>query len=114
MNRYHRTPHIDIAAAGGVDLARLERSLELRVRRVGPGRYLVTGGEEPHWVDLYTKRFPRCDCGDHIWRERVCKHILAVMLREGDERVIAALAQLVGALRAAIPARRRPPNSRAA
>lgn len=114
MNRDHRAPHIDIAAAGGVDLARLERSLELRVRRVGPGRYLVTGGKEPHWVDLYTRRLPRCDCGDHIWRERVCKHILAVMLREGDERVITAVAQLVGTLRDSIARRRRPPRSRAA
>lgn len=114
MDRNHWTPQIDIAAAGGVDLARLERSLELRVRRVGPGRYLVTGGEEPHWVDLYTRRLPRCDCGDHIWRERICKHILAVMLREGDERVISAIARLIGRLREATPARRRPLDSRAA
>jgi len=114
MNRHHRAPHIDIAAAGGVDLSRLERALELQVRRVGPGRYLITGGDEPHWVDLYTRRIPRCDCGDHIWRERVCKHILAVLLREGDERVIAALARLVGTLRDAIPGRRRSPHPRAA
>lgn len=91
--------HVDLRAAGGVDPARLERSLGLRVRRVGPGRYQVWGGREPHWVDLYTRRLPRCDCGDHIWRERVCKHILAVMLREGDERVIRAVAELVEVLR---------------
>jgi hypothetical protein len=59
----------------------------------------VTGGDEPHWVDLYTRQLPRCDCGDHLWRERVCKHILAVMLREGDERVISAIARLVARLR---------------
>ena len=28
---------------------------------------------------------------DHLWREQVCKHILAALLREGDERVLAAL-----------------------
>lgn len=85
----------DVRAAGGIDAGRLERSLALRVRRVGRGRYRVWGGREPHWVDLYTKRLPRCDCGDHLWRDRVCKHILAVLLREGDEHVIGSLAELV-------------------
>lgn len=99
MGRRQWQPYIVLGAAGGVDPARLERSLGLVVRRVGRGRYLVTGGAEPHWVDLYTRRFPRCDCGDHLWRERVCKHILAVLLREGDERVIAAIARLVARLR---------------
>lgn len=93
--------HIDLSAGGGVDRARLERSLTLEVERYGWGRYLVTGGAEPHWVDLYTRGIPRCDCGDHLWRERVCKHILAVLLREGDERVIDAIATLVEELREA-------------
>lgn len=92
-------PHVDLEAAGGVDLARLERSLQLEVRPAGRGRYLVSGGDEPHWVDLYTRKMPRCDCGDHIWRERVCKHILAAMLREGDSRVIAAVGRLVDHVR---------------
>lgn len=107
MREYHREPLIDLKAAGGVDPARLERSLGLNVRRVGRGRYLVTGGHEPHWVDLYTRQVPRCDCGDHLWRERVCKHILAVMLREGDERVITAIAGLVSRLRDDVPNARR-------
>lgn len=94
-----RRPQLDLQAAGGVDPARLERALGLRVRRVGEGRYRVWGGSEPHWVDLYTRRMPRCDCGDHLWRERVCKHLLAVMLREGDERVIRAIGELVTGIR---------------
>ena len=55
---------IDLDAAGGVDLDRLERSLNLRGERVGDGRYHVTGGDHDHWVDLYTTSIPRCDCGD--------------------------------------------------
>ena len=90
---------VDIGAAGGVDLSRLERSLGLSVQPAGRGRYRVSGGGEPHWVDLHTTYHPRCDCGDHLWREAVCKHILAAMLREGDERVVGALAHLVGRLR---------------
>jgi len=92
---------VDITAAGGVDLPRLERSLGLRVQPAGRGRYRVSGGGEPHWVDLHSTEHPRCDCGDHLWREAVCKHILAAMLREGDERVLGAIAELVRTLRAA-------------
>lgn len=91
---------IDVQAAGGMESGRLERSLGLRVQRVGRGRYRVEGGKEAHWVDLYTQQMPRCDCGDHLWRERICKHIMAVMLREGDERVIGEVGRLVEELRA--------------
>jgi hypothetical protein len=48
-------------------------------------------------VDLYTTDLPRCDCADHLWRD--CKHILAALLREGDERVLAAVHGLVALLR---------------
>jgi hypothetical protein len=92
-------PAIDFAAAGGVDLGRLERSLGLTVERVGNGRYLVAGGRDRHWVDLYTSYHPRCDCGDHLWRETICKHILAALLREGNERVIGSLGSLISRLR---------------
>ena len=89
-----RGPAIAFEAAGGIDLARLERSLLLEGERVGDGRYRVTGGDQDHWVDLYTTSHPRCDCGDHLWRERICKHILAALLREGNERVVQALGRL--------------------
>jgi hypothetical protein len=88
-------PAIDFDRAGGVDLDRLERSLELNGEPVGPGRYLITGGTQAHWVDLYTTHLPRCDCGDHLWRERICKHILAALLREGEPRVIVALREVL-------------------
>jgi hypothetical protein len=83
----------------GIDFDRLERSLGLRAERIRPGRFRIAGGEHTHSVDLYTTDLPRCDCADHLWRERICKHILAGLLREGDERVLAALQGLVAALR---------------
>jgi hypothetical protein len=92
-------PAINFVALGGVNLDRLERSLQLHAWRVGPGRYRIAGGTQTHWVDLYTTGMPRCDCGDHLWRDQICKHILAALLREGDERVLAALRELVVALR---------------
>ncbi len=92
-------PAINFDALGGVDLNRLERSLALHGEWVGEGRYRVTGGAQVHWVDLYTTSHPRCDCGDHLWREQICKHILAALLREGNERVVLALRGLVERLR---------------
>jgi hypothetical protein len=97
---------IDFDAAGGVDPQRLERSLGLDGERVGNGRYRITGGSQDHWVDLYTASHPRCDCGDHLWRERVCKHILAALLREGNERVVRALGPLMMRIRENAPSRR--------
>jgi hypothetical protein len=94
-------PTIDFDALGGVDLSRLERSLELDGRRVSDGRYHVTGGAQDHWVDLYTTSHPRCDCGDHLWRDQLCKHILAALLREGNDRVVAALGRLFRQIREA-------------
>jgi hypothetical protein len=92
-------PAIDFSSAGGVDRARLERSLGLHGEKIGYGRYLFTGGAEPHWVDLYTAAFPRCDCADHLWRDAVCKHILAALIREGNEMVLAEVGRLVAGLR---------------
>lgn len=85
---------VDVHASGGVDLDRLERAVALQAGRVGPGRYRVSGGSQHHWVDLASLGHPRCDCGDHLWRDQVCKHILAALLREGDPAVVAALAQV--------------------
>ncbi len=94
-------PTLEFRVVEGVDRPRLERSLELAGERVGEGRYRVTGGIEPHWVDLYTTNHPRCDCADHLWREVICKHILAALLREGNEQVIEALGALFTELRQA-------------
>jgi len=94
-------PAIDFDAAGGVDRSRLERSLGLHGERVGFGRYHFTGGAEPHWVDLYTAAFPRCDCADHLWRDAICKHILAALIREGNELVLGEVGRLVATLRSA-------------
>jgi hypothetical protein len=92
-------PAINFEALGGVNLDRLERALQLHATRLAPGRFRVAGGTSSHWVDLYTAGLPRCDCGDHLWRDQICKHILAALLREGDERVLAALRELVVVLR---------------
>ena len=83
-----------------VDLDRLERGVQLVAERTGVGRYRVIGGASEHWVDLgATGARPRCDCGDYLWRDRDCKHILAAMLREGNAGVISAIGPMVARLR---------------
>ena len=84
-----------------VDLDRLERGVQLTAERTGPRRFRVTGGSSEHWVDLgATGARPRCDCGDYLWRDRECKHILAAMLHEGNLGVISAIGPMVARLRA--------------
>jgi len=104
---------IDIEAAGGLEAGRVERGVTLVAVSMGRGRYRVEGGAEPHFVDLTTPNTPRCDCGDHLWRDRVCKHITAALLREGDPEVIAAVGNVVRDLRAAATPPRPPRRRRA-
>lgn len=99
-NKIELLPQFD-SEASRVDVARLERSLGLRAEHVGYGRYRIVGGESEHWVDLYSSAHPRCDCGDYLWRDIVCKHILAGLMREGDEGVIRAVGALFAALKSA-------------
>ena len=100
MNGIRTITMVDIDAAGGIDPARLVRALGLAVRRTGRGRFAVSGGGEAHHVDLIDPQCERCDCGDHTWRQTVCQHVLACLLREGDERVVRAVARAVRSLTA--------------
>src|SRR4051812_38365769 len=78
---------------------RVERGVQLEAEMVGDSRYRVSGGDTVHWVDLLSHDHPRCDCGDYLWRDAICKHIIAARLREGDERVLFQVGELVRALR---------------
>lgn len=66
--------------------------MDLTVKRVGPGEYLVEGGAEPHWVDASV---PSCDCDDREGeRYGCCKHLLAVgLFRAG---LLGALQRAIG------------------
>ena len=100
QNQTALLPELDFEAPGA-DVARLERALGLRAEHVGHGRYRIVGGQTDHWVDLYSSAHPRCDCGDYLWRDTVCKHILAALMREGNESVIRAIGGLFAALKSA-------------
>ena len=49
----------------------------LTLELLGPGRFRVSGGKSPHIVDL-TGATAVCDCPDHRYRHRRCKHLAAV------------------------------------
>ena len=66
-----------------VDPYRLRRALELKVRKRGSRKYIVTGGLEPHRVDRPAEGTLRCDCADFA-KGNECKHLLAVRLERGD------------------------------
>ena len=73
-----------------VDRVRLARAVHLTVHRVGPGRYRVEGGREPHLVEHTV-----CNCVDDRMRHGACKHRLAVGLRYGNRQLLRALRDLV-------------------
>lgn len=95
------TPLIDFDAAGAIDTTRLVKAMTLRARRLGQGRYRIDGGSEPHFVDLVSPDVPRCDCGDHLYRDSICKHMLAALICERHPAVFdAALAAVKGMVEA--------------
>jgi uncharacterized protein DUF3631/SWIM zinc finger len=63
----------------------------LHVEAIGPNRYQVTGGAEPHTVEIVAGVGARCNCRDFQYhgRERDCKHILAVRDHQLCERLLA-------------------------
>lgn len=67
-----------------VDPYRLRRALELKVRKRGGLKYVVTGGLEPHRVEQPTQGAVHCDCADFA-KGNECKHILAVRLQRDDQ-----------------------------
>lgn len=75
------------------DPERLARAagLERQVERVGAGVWLVRGEYHVQLDDLMT---PPCDCGDVAWRDRLCKHAIAVLVFEGIPLATAPVAPL--------------------
>ena len=79
-----------------IDTGRLQRAIWLEVQPVAPGRYLVSGGKDDHFVAI-DGGWVRCDCFDAKVHGDGCKHALLVRLLGGDPEVVKALRQLVPA-----------------
>lgn len=96
-------PTFPDSVTDGIELGRLERALELHAAPMDRRRFKITGGAEPHYVDLDPEASSPCDCADFAWRGGVpgmaCKHLLRARLAEGDAQVIRAAAVLLAATR---------------
>lgn len=94
-----------------LDINRVGRGTTLIAKRLGPGEFVVTGDEEPHYVTL--EPYYTCDCGDFLWRgaesvsqeyyedpltgERkeyiLCKHICSALIQIGDPEALDLMMQ---------------------
>jgi hypothetical protein len=86
-----------LALPTGVDPYRLRRALELRIDRLSSESAWVSGGTEPHHVDIALNtdgvRY-RCDCADFVKGHANCKHVLRVRLERGETEIAALLKDL--------------------
>ena len=73
-----------------IELNRLARAIHLDVEELADGLYCVTGGAEPHTVDLHEEQW--CRCRDVAkYRGVHCQHELAVKLHRGDRDCLRSL-----------------------
>lgn len=68
-----------------IDPYRLRRALDLKVKSMDVGIFLVSGGLEPHLVQTLNQNMI-CDCLDYQ-KGHLCKHIIALRLQRGDRQI---------------------------
>jgi hypothetical protein len=81
------TPFID-GPRPPLDPVRVERSLEYFAVRVDEDEYDIIKGSEG--VVAYTVRLNplNCDCGDAVYHNKICKHLIAALYADGDEEAV--------------------------
>jgi helicase len=75
----------DMTRPSSVDPYRLRRAMDLRVVVLDDTRWHVTGGLEPHIVNVSSDDY-QCDCLDFA-KGHTCKHILSVRMLRNEELV---------------------------
>ena len=78
-----------------MDSKRLRRAVHLNADPLAGRRYMISGGERTHFVNLDGERGPECDCPDHAIRRVLCKHLARALLAEGDPGTIVSLRGIV-------------------
>lgn len=96
-------PPIDFAKLKPIDMGCVGRALSYATKALdNKGQYRVFNPldplKAPHYVDLHSSDVPRCDCGDHEYRDRVCKHIIACLLHENHPVATKALSDYMQGL----------------
>lgn len=70
-----------------IKIEQIRDAITLRVERREDVRnaYMVYGDTDIYNIQVIPDYpYYECDCGDHIWRVRLCKHICAVLIESGD------------------------------
>ena len=63
------------------------------MRAAAPHQYVVSGGLEPHQVLCPSDAPAHCDCADFA-KGHLCKHVLAVRMKERDRNTLALTTKL--------------------
>lgn len=73
-----------------LDPGRARRALELDVHYIGQDRYFVDNGEGGYWVNLDPLD---CNCGDAVWNNQICRHLIAALTLAGYGPAVEAVAR---------------------
>ena len=76
-----------------IDPRRLARALYLECQQEEPDTFRVWGGTQSHTVEC--GQVTRCNCVDFQMHGDGCKHVLRVLLAQGDAEVLRTLQLLV-------------------
>lgn len=90
------TPFID-GPRPELDETRAARSLEYTATNVGPDEYdVVKLGDD----QIYTVRTAplNCDCGDAVYHNKICKHLIAALYAAGDDEAVRLCHELIDAM----------------
>lgn len=79
------TPFFEEAQRPPLDLDRVRRALDLRVDEWKEG-YRVLSPNGRYFVTLSTHY--DCNCGDSVWNNQICKHLIAALMYAGDEEAL--------------------------
>ncbi len=92
LEEWQPTASLDYETNFDIDIYRLLRSKELKVKKLPESRFRVTGGSEPHFLRMKNKTL-LCDCID-FKNGHKCKHILAVKAYLKDPIVLEEIMKL--------------------
>lgn len=91
---YRPPPDLDNPERPPLDPGRVRRALDLHVVEVDAGRYHVEGPDgEDEYVEL--RPYFSCYCGDAVYRDSLCKHIIAALMAHGDPEAVGAARRLI-------------------
>jgi len=66
-----------------LDPVRVGKAMDLNVHRIDDDHFRVYSSRNEYHVAL--RPYYECGCGDFVWRNHICKHLIAALLWDGDD-----------------------------